>query len=77
MAVLDGFTAVHESPYGWIRSGWKHVNGRLICFATIPPGSTATLKLDAPDQPLWTVELSAVEYQFRFGQNGQLEDVDK
>jgi|HubBroStandDraft_1064217.scaffolds.fasta_scaffold636121_2 alpha-L-rhamnosidase len=67
IAELDHFTATHRSPYGWIRSGWKHEKGQLIYFATIPAGSTATLKLAAPDQPTpRTLELSAGDYYFRY-----------
>jgi alpha-L-rhamnosidase len=67
VAGLDHFTATHRSPYGWICSGWKHEKGQLIYFATIPAGSTATLQLSAPDQPIpRTLELSAGEYYFRY-----------
>jgi hypothetical protein len=43
---LDSFTAAHQSPYGWIRSGWKHENGHLIYICTIPTGSSATLVME-------------------------------
>jgi len=61
---LDSFTATHRSPYGWIRSGWKHENGRLIYSCTIPAGSSATLILD--DKYKVKRELSSGTYSFSF-----------
>jgi alpha-L-rhamnosidase len=47
---LDSFAAVHESPYGLIRSEWMHLNGQLVYSATIPAGSSATLRLVGPGE---------------------------
>jgi alpha-L-rhamnosidase len=63
VAGLNSFTATHRSPYGWIRSGWKHVNGHLIYSCTIPPGSSATLMLD--DKYKLKRELSSGTYYFQ------------
>ena len=60
---LDSFSATHRSPYGWIRSGWKHENGHLIYTCTIPPGSSATLILD--DKYKLRRELTSGTYRFR------------
>ena len=60
---LDSFTATHLSPYGWIRSGWKHENGHLIYSCTIPPGSSATLILD--DKYKLRRNLPSGTYRFR------------
>ena len=56
---LDHFTATHRSPYGEIRSGWSHEDGRLVYAVTIPPGSSATLTLEGTVK-----ELPAGQYRF-------------
>lgn len=42
---VDRFEARHQSPFGWIESGWHRTNGVLQYEALIPPGSRATLIL--------------------------------
>jgi alpha-L-rhamnosidase len=48
VAGLDSFSAVHESPYGIIGSAWRRASGQLTYTATIPSGSSATLRLVGP-----------------------------
>jgi len=38
---LDGMEVSHQSPYGEIKSNWKHTNKKLVYSVTIPPNSTA------------------------------------
>ncbi|CCH02681.1 alpha-L-rhamnosidase [Fibrella aestuarina BUZ 2] len=45
VAGLDGFDATHEGPYGTIRSAWKRTKKGVTYSVTIPPNSTATLRL--------------------------------
>jgi alpha-L-rhamnosidase len=51
---LDHFEASHESPYGTIVSSWKRSGSGIIYTVTIPPNSTASLRLAlARDQKLY------------------------
>jgi alpha-L-rhamnosidase len=47
---LDHFEATHEGPYGTIVSSWKRSANQIIYTATIPPNSTATLRLTLPKE---------------------------
>ena len=42
---LDHFEASHNGPYGMIRSSWKRVGKGIEYKVTIPPNSSATVKL--------------------------------
>jgi alpha-L-rhamnosidase len=42
---LDHFEASHNGPYGMIRSSWKRVDKGIEYQVTIPPNSSATVKL--------------------------------
>jgi alpha-L-rhamnosidase len=42
---LDHFSATHKGPHGTISSAWSRTATGLIYIVTIPPNSTATLKL--------------------------------
>ncbi len=42
---LDHFEASHNGPYGIIRSSWKRVGKGIEYRVTIPPNSSATVKL--------------------------------
>ena len=44
---LNEFTATHDCPYGPITSGWTRKGETLTYTITLPPGTTATLTLDA------------------------------
>ena len=44
-ANLAGFSCSHDGPFGKIVSGWKTTGHSLIYNITIPPNSTAVLKL--------------------------------
>ncbi len=44
---LDEVMASHESPYGEIASHWKRTGDRLEWHVTLPPNTTATLRLPA------------------------------
>jgi alpha-L-rhamnosidase len=46
---LDHFEATHEGPYGKIVSSWKREGSVVHYSVTVPPNSTATLILPAPD----------------------------
>ena len=37
--------AVHDSPYGRIESSWRIAGGTLRLVTTVPPGSTAEVRL--------------------------------
>lgn len=51
---LDHFEASHEGPYGTIVSSWKRSGTGIIYTVTIPPNSTASLRLVVPaDQKLY------------------------
>ncbi|HKZ67203.1 MAG TPA: family 78 glycoside hydrolase catalytic domain, partial [Chitinophagaceae bacterium] len=51
---LDHFEASHESPYGTIVSTWKRAGKQISYSATVPPNSTATVRLTiAKDQKLY------------------------
>lgn len=43
---LTHFEATHKGPYGEIVSSWKREGGKILYSATIPPNSTATVRLD-------------------------------
>jgi alpha-L-rhamnosidase len=67
VAGLDSFSAMHEGPYGEIRSGWTHTGGKLIYEAVIPPGSSATLSLSGPGRlPAQKFELFAGRQRFAY-----------
>jgi alpha-L-rhamnosidase len=43
-----GFTAVraqHESPYGTLRSSWSTEDGQFVLEVTVPPNSSASVRL--------------------------------
>jgi alpha-L-rhamnosidase len=42
---LDHFEATHEGPYGTIVSSWKRSGTGIIYTVTVPPNSTASLRL--------------------------------
>ena len=44
---LDAVDATYESPYGKIGSSWKRNGDQLAWHVTIPPNTTATVKLPA------------------------------
>jgi alpha-L-rhamnosidase len=43
---LDEFQASFNAPTGLIESSWKKENGKIMYQVTIPPNSTATLRLN-------------------------------
>ena len=49
---LDYFEAVHDGPYGKIKSSWEKGGNRIIYNVSIPPNSTASLHL----RGTWTVQ---------------------
>jgi alpha-L-rhamnosidase len=70
---LDSFSAVHECIYGQIQSGWIHLSGQLIYTATVPSGSTATLKLVGPGETRGQqFDLTAGVWKFRYS-NGRFQ----
>jgi alpha-L-rhamnosidase len=42
---LDWATTRHDSPYGTAEVEWRRADGRLVITATVPPNSTATVRL--------------------------------
>ena len=58
---LDQFEATHDGPYGTIRSSWKRTGKSVTYAVTIPPNSTATLRLTGSSAPQ---QLQAGTYQF-------------
>ncbi len=51
---LDHFEATHKGPYGTILSSWKKSGNQITYAVTIPPNSTATLRLSIDkDQKLY------------------------
>lgn len=42
---LDNFAAFHEGPYGYIQSYWVRTPGQIVYTISVPPNSTATLRL--------------------------------
>ena len=46
---LEQFKATHNGPYGIIVSSWKKNGNEVEYHVTVPPGSTATLFLDAAE----------------------------
>lgn len=42
---LEWATARHDTPYGTAEVGWRRSDGRLSISATVPPNSTATVRL--------------------------------
>ena len=42
---LDYFVSSHKGPYGKIVSSWKRKGNRVIYSVTIPPNSSASVKL--------------------------------
>lgn len=61
VAGLNGFEASHEGPYGTIRSAWKRSKKGVTYSVTIPPNSTATLRLPGSGT---LQQLDAGTYQF-------------
>ncbi|HKI89079.1 MAG TPA: family 78 glycoside hydrolase catalytic domain, partial [Draconibacterium sp.] len=49
VAGLDQFEATHNGPYGIIVSSWKKNGNEVEYHVTVPPGSTATLFLNAAE----------------------------
>ena len=49
---LDSFSAAHTGPYGEIKSSWKRVGNAVVYTVTVPPGSTAALKINNKTQQL-------------------------
>jgi alpha-L-rhamnosidase len=47
---LAHVSAVFDSPYGVIASGWRVKQGEILYDVTIPPNSCATLELPVPPQ---------------------------
>lgn len=44
---LDFVKASHRSPYGWIKSEWRKSDGEFTWLVTVPPNTTATLRIPA------------------------------
>ena len=61
VAGLDHFDATHDGPYGTIRSSWKRSGKGVTYSVTVPPNSTATLRLPGSATPQ---QLQAGTYQF-------------
>lgn len=59
---LDQFEASHDGPYGTIRSAWKRTKKGVTYTVSIPPNSTASLKL--PNSTTWQ-QLEAGTYEFK------------
>lgn len=59
---LDHFEATHDGPYGTIRSFWKRSGNDVSYSVTIPPNSTATLKLPGSAT---SQQLTAGTYTFK------------
>jgi alpha-L-rhamnosidase len=49
VADLAHATGETRSPYGIVRSAWRHEGGRLTLETTIPPGSSATVYIPTAD----------------------------
>ncbi|HEY3761879.1 MAG TPA: family 78 glycoside hydrolase catalytic domain [Verrucomicrobiae bacterium] len=65
---LDYVKATLDTPYGMISSGWRNKGGQVLYDVTIPPNSSATLRLPALSQnfPMTNgvVTLAAGTYHF-------------
>jgi alpha-L-rhamnosidase len=46
---LDRASGMHESPYGRIRSSWRHERDRFELTVEVPPNTTATVYVPADD----------------------------
>jgi alpha-L-rhamnosidase len=46
---LTSATAAHESPYGRIESSWELAGGRLRLTVQVPPGTTATVRVNGTE----------------------------
>lgn len=46
---LSDAAATLESPYGTIHSGWRRMDGEIALDVTLPAGTSATVRLPAPD----------------------------
>ncbi|MBS1565144.1 MAG: alpha-rhamnosidase, partial [Bacteroidetes bacterium] len=57
---LDQFEATHQSPYGPVVSKWKREAKKITYTVSLPPGTTATLRL--PGYPVQTI--AAGSYTF-------------
>lgn len=49
VADLTWVKAEHECPYGTIRSAWRLEGGKLTLQVTVPPNTTATIRVPAKD----------------------------
>ncbi len=58
---LNDFTAIHQSPYGEIKSEWKKKEKKIIYSVTIPANTTATVTLNA--EPKQNVYLDKIKQQ--------------
>jgi alpha-L-rhamnosidase len=74
---LDQFEARHDSPYGEIISSWERQDGNIKYNVTIPPNSTATLRIrgnklseksgltaDIEEDGLFILDIEAGNYEF-------------
>ena len=61
---LEEFSATHNSPYGQIISGWYTDEGGLHYGVTLPPGTTADLRLEVDGKLVKTANLTAGSTQF-------------
>jgi len=49
VAGLEHFEASHDGPYGTIRSSWRRLDSTIVYTVTVPPNSSATLRLAIGD----------------------------
>lgn len=62
---LQAFQAVHDSPYGTIVSGWTTDAAGVIRYTvTLPPGTTADLRLEIAGKLVKTANLAAGSTEF-------------
>ena len=75
---LDHFEAIHNGPYGTIRSAWKRNRKKIIYTVVVPANSTATVTLQAGskqhiyldgikqpvDQGIYNTNITAGTYTF-------------
>jgi alpha-L-rhamnosidase len=60
-AGLDNFEAMHRSPYGAIVSKWKREGKKVQYTVSIPPNTTATLRL--PGQPVQMIAAGTYTFE--------------
>ena len=62
---LDSFYCYHDGPFGRIESAWKRRGKEIIYTVTIPPNSTAEIRM--PDGKIVNAGAGTYHYKIRYG----------